>query len=157
MSKAFTRENDDDLGLVLDRPEREVSSYPNLVTQAGLAAIEGEVVRWRAAQAEAAEAGDREGVQRAAREFRYWSARAGSAQVRPVPPDDARVHFGSQVTLERTDGRRSTWRIVGEDEADPAAGRLSHASPLARAMMGRMAGEEVSAGAFQGEIIAIDV
>ena len=43
------------------------------------------------------------------------------------------MRFGGSVTIERDDGRTQTWRIVGEDEADPAAGSVSHVSPLSRA------------------------
>jgi transcription elongation GreA/GreB family factor len=155
MSKAFTRESD--AADVLDLPDREISPYPNLVTPEGLAAIEAQLAHWARRQAEALEAGDRGAAQRAARELRYWTARSLTAQPAPEPPDDGVVHFGSTVTLERSDGRRAVWRIVGEDEADPAGGLLSHAAPLARALIGKVVGEEVSAGAFTGEIVAIKV
>ena len=42
------------------------------------------------------------------------------------------IRFGGTVTIRRDDGREQTFRIVGEDEADPSRGTLSHASPLAR-------------------------
>ncbi|HAP13293.1 MAG TPA: transcription elongation factor, partial [Afipia sp.] len=54
--------------------------------------------------------------------------------------------FGATVTIERDDSRSLAYRIVGEDEADPAKGLLSHASPLARALIGKGVGEAVSAG-----------
>ena len=65
--------------------------------------------------------------------------------------------FGSTVTIARADGREQTWRIVGEDEADPAAGTLSHAAPLARALIGKSVGDDVQAGASEAEITAISV
>ena len=66
------------------------------------------------------------------------------------------MHFGSTVTIEREDGRRQTWQIVGEDEADPAHGTLSYASPVARALAGRKVGEVVQAGNSEAEIVAIE-
>ena len=66
------------------------------------------------------------------------SARRASAQVVKPPDTPAEVAFGTTVTIKRDDGRQQTWRIVGEDEADPAHGTLSHASPVARALMGEI-------------------
>jgi transcription elongation factor GreA len=52
------------------------------------------------------------------------------------------VHLGSTVVVE-SDGERQTYAIVGSTEAKPAAGRLSNASPVGRALMGARAGDEV--------------
>jgi transcription elongation GreA/GreB family factor len=153
MSKAFTKESDD---AVEELPERPVSDYPNLVTPQGLAAIDGEIARLSAARA-ATPADDREAQARLMRDLRYWTARRYSAVLAPAPPDQETVAFGSTVTISRADGREQTWRIVGEDEADPAAGTLSHASPLARALIGKSVGDEVRAGASEAEITAISV
>jgi transcription elongation GreA/GreB family factor len=65
------------------------------------------------------------------------------------------VRFGSTVTIERDDGRRQTYRIVGEDEADPSLGTLSYASPVAQALMGKQVGDTVQAGVAEAEIIEI--
>lgn len=153
MSKAFTRE--DDLGGAADLPERMVSSQPNLVTAEGIAAIEAEIDAQTRRQSEALAAEDRDAAARAARELRYWTHRRATAQLMPPPLDNTEVRFGSSVTLARADGRRSIWRIVGEDEADPARGTISHVSPLARALMGKTVGDGVEAGATEAEIIAI--
>jgi transcription elongation GreA/GreB family factor len=75
----------------------------------------------------------------------------------PPPPDDEEVRFGSTVTIEHEDGRTSTWRIVGEDEADPARGTVSQVAPLARALLGRQVGDVVQAGATDAEIVSISV
>jgi transcription elongation GreA/GreB family factor len=151
MSKAFTKESDDALE---ELPERPVSDYPNLVTPQGLAAIDGEIERLSAARA-ATPADDREAQARLMRDLRYWTARRNSAQVMAPPADSDVIAFGSTVAIRRADGREQTWRIVGEDEADPAAGALSHASPLARALIGKTVGDEVQAGASHAEIIGI--
>jgi transcription elongation GreA/GreB family factor len=65
------------------------------------------------------------------------------------------VQFGSEVTFVRDDGRRQTFRVVGEDEADPRNGSISYVSPLALALLGRRVGDTVRAGATDAEIAAI--
>ena len=119
MSKAFTKESDDDGAFEL--PDREVSGFPNLVTSEGLALIDAEIGRHSAANADAIAAKDRQAAARAARELRYWTARRNSAQVQPAPSVSDEVMFGSAVNILREDGRRSSYRIVGEDEAEHRA------------------------------------
>jgi len=155
MSKAFTREGDD--AGATELPERIISSQPNLVTAEGLAAIDAEIEEHSRRQSEANAAEDRDAAARAARELRYWMVRRASAQLMPSPPDTGEVRFGSTVSIEREDGRKSTWRIVGEDEADPAKGTVSHVAPLARALMGRRVGDVVQAGATDAEIVSISI
>ncbi len=138
-----------------DLPERPVSPHPNLVTAEGLAHIEAEIARLQQEQAAAQAADDRPALARAARDLRYWNARRATAQVVAPPTDSTQVHFGSTVTIVREDGRRQTFRIVGEDEADPAHGTLSHASPLARALFGKQVGDSVQAGQSEAEIETI--
>ena len=65
------------------------------------------------------------------------------------------MHFGSTVSIVRDDGRCQTFRIVGEDEADPAGGTLSHASPLARALFGKQVGDTIQVGHSEAEIVDI--
>jgi transcription elongation GreA/GreB family factor len=153
MSRAFVKEDTGE-GLE-DLPDRPVSEHRNLVTASGLAAIEAEVERLNVAYAEAQASADREALQKVARELRYWSQRQQSAEVMPDPTSTASVQFGSSVTLLRSDGRRVTYRIVGEDEADPARGTVSYVSPLARALIGKVQGDGVSMGATDAEIIGI--
>ncbi len=71
------------------------------------------------------------------------------------PRDAAEVHFGSTVTIEREDGRRQTYRIVGEDEAEPSLGTLSYVSPVAQALMGKQVGDVVQAGTAEATILKI--
>ena len=158
MSVAFTREEDYE-ARAADLPDRPISPHPNLVTRSGLAAIEDELARAReayaAAQAQGDVAADRTAMARAARDLRYWSARRASAQLtEPVGGED-KVRFGATVELEREDGRRQSWRIVGEDEADPAKGSISYVSPLARAVAGKAAGDVVTVNGAELEIIAV--
>lgn len=66
------------------------------------------------------------------------------------------MHFGATVTVRRDDGRTQTFRIVGEDEAEPARGTLSHVSPLARALFGKTVGDTVGVAGGEAEILAIE-
>jgi transcription elongation GreA/GreB family factor len=154
MSRAFVKEQDG-ADAIEELPERPVSEHPNHVTARGLALIEAELQRLHAEHAAAQAAEDRAARARIARELRYWTARRATAQV--VPPSDDRtiVHFGATVTLAREDGRKQIFRIVGEDEADPVAGTLSHVSPLARALFGKQVGDMVQAGQSEAEIVDI--
>jgi transcription elongation GreA/GreB family factor len=153
MSRAFVKEQDADH--VEQLPDRPVSTHPNDVTQHGLAMIDDAVAEARQAVSQAQAAGDRAGAARAGRDLRYWSARQATARVVPDPTSTAEVRFGSRVTIVRDDGREQTFRIVGEDEADPARGTISHVSPLARALFGKTVGDVVRAGRGEAEIKAI--
>jgi transcription elongation GreA/GreB family factor len=73
----------------------------------------------------------------------------------PPPGSADEVRFGSLVTIARDDGRRQTWHIVGEDEADPARGSLSYFSPLAAALIGKSVGDVVTVAGGDAEIVAI--
>ena len=158
MSVAFTREEDLE-ATAADLPDRPISPHPNLVTPQGLAQIEAELAAARAAYTAAQAAGsieaDRTAMARATRDLRYWSARRANAQLLEVPAQGV-VRFGGSVRIEREDGRAQTWRIVGEDEADPANGSVSHVSPLARALTGKRVGDEAVIAGQTVEIVAVD-
>ncbi|WP_406853542.1 transcription elongation factor GreA [Alsobacter sp. KACC 23698] len=154
MSRAFVKEQDGGEAFE-DLPDRPVSPHPNLVTPEGLRQIEEAVERLRREHGEAQASGDRAGVARAARDLRYWQHRLSNAELVQPSRDPRTVHFGATVTIERDDGRRQTWRIVGEDEADPARGTLPHVAPLAQALLGKSVGDIVEAGHGQAEIVAI--
>lgn len=155
MSRAFVKEPDG-LEAFDELPERLISDNPNLVTAEGLGKIEEEVARLSRAYADAQAAGDRAALNVAARDLRYWTQRRATAELVPAPADTEEVRFGARVTLERDDGRRQSFRIVGEDEADPAKGTLSYVSPLARALLGKAVGDTVRAGGSEAEILAIE-
>lgn len=157
MSVAFTREEDVEAAAA-HLPDRPISPHQNLVTPAGLAALDEALAAARAAH-QAAQAGgdirtDRAAMAIATRDLRYYAARRASAQVVEVRPDVDAVQFGGSVTFERDDGRRQTFRIVGEDEADAAKGSVSHVSPLARALLGRKVGDVATMGDQELEVIA---
>jgi transcription elongation GreA/GreB family factor len=158
MAVAFTREEDYE-AQAADLPDRPVSAHPNLVTASGLAAIEAQLAAARAAysaaQAEGGVSADRTAMARATRDLRYWSSRRGSAQLTEPALEEGRVQFGRTVGIERDDGRAQSFRIVGEDEADPAAGSVSYVSPLARAVMGKRVGDEVRVNGAEVEITKV--
>jgi transcription elongation factor GreB len=60
--------------------------------------------------------------------------------VEPVV-DEGRIGFGTRVTIEDADGRRTAYELVGPDEIDLAAGRISVASPVAQALLGKRPGD----------------
>ena len=153
MSKAFVKEPES--GEVYDElPDRPVSPH-NLVTERGLELIEAELARLHVDHAAAQEAIDKARLAKINRDLRYWTSRRATAQVVEPPKDATEVHFGSTVTILREDGRRQTYRIVGEDEADPSLGTLSYVSPVAQALMGKPIGEVVQAGTAEAEIVEI--
>jgi transcription elongation GreA/GreB family factor len=154
MSRAFVKEAEDG-DAVEDLPDRPISPHPNFVTREGLALIEAELARAHSEHAAAQSAKDRAALAKSARDLRYWTARRANAEVLAAPSDAHEIHFGSTVTIARDHGREQTYRIVGEDEADPAHGTLSYVSPLARALMGKQAGDVVKLGSSEAEIVAI--
>lgn len=152
MSRAFVKEPEGGEAIE-ELPDRPISPHPNLVTPEGLAAMDAEIARLNA---ELAEAGPNRALQaRIQRDLRYWRARRTTAEVMPAPADADEVRFGSRVTIVREDGRRQVWRIVGEDEADPAAGTVSYVSPLARALLGRRVGDAAEVAGGEVEVVAI--
>jgi transcription elongation GreA/GreB family factor len=153
MSRAFVKE-DDTAALLPDRP---VSTQRNLVTRRGLRLIEQAIGQLEHELARARADADREAAGKASRELRYWTARRASAEVAEPAPDTASVVFGTAATLLRADDTQVTLRLVGEDEADPAAGRIGWTTPVARALLGAEVGDvrELPTGAV--EIAAIDL
>ena len=159
MSVAFTKEEDSEAAAA-DLPDRPISPHPNLVTAAGLAQLEDELSKARAAYAAAQASGDvsadRTAMARATRDLRYFGARRASAQLTLPDPALDTVQFGRKVTFEREDGRRQTFAIVGEDEADPAQGSVSYISPLARALLGKSVGDLANVNGAEVEVVGVD-
>ncbi len=71
-----------------------------------------------------------------------------------------RAVFGATVTFEDEDGNKKTYQIVGEDEVDAANGKISHRSPVGRALLGKQKGDVVTivrpAGEIEIEILKIE-
>ena len=152
MSRAFVKEVDPEID---DLPDRPVSPHPNFVTREGLAAIERTLGRFEAANKAAVAKNDRAAIASTQRELRYWNARRSTAQVTEPADDKSKVQFGTTVTVRRDDGRSQTFRIVGEDEAEPSRGTISYVSPLARAVLGGNIGDTVEVAAGDATIIEI--
>ena len=159
MSVAFTKEESAETASETQLPDRPISPHPNLVTEEGFMALEREVQAAREAclAANAIEDVNEKRRQLAIpmRDLRYFSERVRTAQVIPAPIRHDTVSFGSTVTFEREDGRVQTFRIVGEDEADPKAGSISHVSPVAMMLLGKGIGDVASLNGSEIEIIAI--
>lgn len=160
MSRAFVKEGD---GEPLALPERAISPHPNFVTASGLRQIEARVRDLEAARsreleaASAAAAGAHDAAMLAGleRDLRYWRQRKASARlVTPAAAPEV-MRFGVTATLRVTDGATCTLTLVGEDEADPARGLVSWASPAAQALIGAGVGEDVVIAEQRYEIIAL--
>ena len=131
----------------------------NLVTEAGLKALELQLGEARGAYEAAQRIEDVNERRRQAavplRDIRYFAERLRTAKVVPHPWSTDAVAFGHTVTFSRADGRVQEYRIVGEDEADPKAGSISFVSPVAKSLMGKVVGDVVGSGSQELEILAI--
>jgi len=166
MSRAFVKEPDEgapDEGL----PERQISDHPNYVTPAGLRRLEqtlGELEERRLELLAAAEGGD--ALARGQRDYvdrdlRYFTRRLETAiLVDPRRQPRRMVAFGAAVTVSEQGGAQRTFTIVGEDEADLKAAKISYVSPLAEALLEARVGATVlwrrPAGNRELTIAAID-
>jgi len=145
MSRAFVKEDDtgrDDL------PERPVSDHVNYVTPQGLRELQEQAAELEERRlALLAQGDDAMALERLAhtdRDLRYFVSRIDSARVvDPAAQPRDEVAFGAAVTVTQTDGRRRTFTIVGEDEADSHNGKISYVSPLAQALLGARVGDVV--------------
>ena len=153
MSKAFTRENDapeEDLEVEPRRPE----GTKNYITPAGHARLKSELkalvegerpaliktVSWAAANGDRSENADylygKKRLREIERRIRFLMKRLEAAEVvDPRDQEQERVFFGATVTYSDSSGREHSVSIVGTDEVDPARGRVSWVSPVARALL----------------------
>jgi transcription elongation GreA/GreB family factor len=140
MSRAFVRESDLDRDLL---PERPQSSGPNLLTPGGLRQLDARIAGLEQERTAALAAEDRVRLAEVERDLRYWQHRRANARVIETAATPVVARFGVEVELLRPDGSYSTFRIVGEDETDPAQGRVSWCSPVGRILTGHSAGDEI--------------
>jgi len=152
MSRAFIKEIDEKPEELLARP---VSAQPNYVTPNGLKQIELALAKFEAAHTAAISKENKSAIELTAREILYWSSRKNSAVLVPTSSSPGQVQFGSTVTVRRHDGRVQTFRIVGEDEAEPSAGTISYVSPFAHAVLGKSVGDDVEISGEDAEVLAI--
>ncbi len=171
MNKAFTKETDQDP----EEPERKPDTNINYVTPTGLAALQNELkqlmygerpkivetVRWAAGNGDRSENGDyiygKKRLREIDRRVRYLTKRLDNAKV--VDPalqvNLTKVFFGATVTYLEQDGTEKTIKIVGVDEADLNAGKISWTSPVAKALMKAEAGDAVKIKTPEREITLI--
>ena len=149
MSRAFVKEQDGDVPE--ERlPERQISDHPNYVTPAGLRQLEqrvGELEERRLALLTAADEEGSLAEQQLAyvdRDLTYFTKRLETAiLVEPRGQPRRMVKFGAAVTVTEPDGTSRTFTIVGEDESDLNAGKISYVSPLAEALLDARVGAKV--------------
>ncbi|EPX65259.1 Transcription elongation factor GreB [Cystobacter fuscus DSM 2262] len=155
MSKAFTKEDAGGEDVVLPPRPRPASGEKRYITAEGYRAMQEELaalsVPLAPEEKEALALGGEGQARERARRARQLAAILEEVQVTEVP-DETRVFFGAWVTLEDEEGEETTYRIVGPDEADVKAGRLSVESPLARALLGKEEGESVRVERPRGAI-----
>lgn len=163
MSRGFVKEDDlEHAGT--DLPERPVSAQPNYVTPHGYWLLEQSAEKLDAERVLLIGKDDDAAKQKLSmidRDLRYYSAKLESAIV-VAPSQQAKetVLFGAIIDVEDDEGETRQFSIVGEDEADIAANKVSWASPLAKALISHKVGENVvwkrPAGDLNLEIIKIN-
>lgn len=164
MSKAFTKETDNEPDDDADEQDVLPKHVKNYMTPTGAAALQEELrklmreerpkivetVSWAASNGDRSENGDyiygKKRLREIDRRARYLTKRLDSAVV--VDPAQQQgleqVFFGATVTYAREDGSELTVKIVGVDEADIDAGKISWLSPVAKALMKAREGDTVS-------------
>lgn len=142
MSRAFVKEDSQQPERLPDLPQ---SKLPNYMTPSGRAAMAEDLARLEAEHATLKDSADWDAGSRRAvleRDIRYYRARLQSARVVEPPADSPEtVIFGAAVSFVDDKDNEYHFQIVGEDEADIARSRISWASPLARALLGKRAGD----------------
>lgn len=164
MSRAFVKESDDDLAAG-ELPERPVPSHANYVTPRGLGRLQARAkelqgLHERLAAQSADDSSARQKQREVERDQRYVKAQLERADVvDPAGQSRDEVRFGATVKIVDGQGKSHRFGIVGDDEADVAGGKISWASPLARAMIGASVGDTVKwsrpAGETEVEIVEI--
>ena len=178
MSKAFTKEREDDEDEEFDVPKLPAGTK-NYITPQGYARLRAEfdelfrverpklveTITWAASNGDRSENGDYIYGKRRLRQIdsriRFLSKRLEAAEVvDPARQESAeQVFFGATVTYAPTNGAENTVQIVGVDEAEPLKGKISWISPVARALLKAREGDLVHlmtpAGREELEIIRI--
>ncbi|MBL0936335.1 MAG: transcription elongation factor GreA [Rhizobiaceae bacterium] len=159
MSVAFVKEESAEAASETVLPARRISDRPNLVTETGFKMLETELERARKALDAASSIEDVNEKRRQSavplRDARYYAERLRTAVVRPKPSSNDAIEFGHTVTFERDDGRVQTFRIVGEDEANPSQGTISDGSPIAVALLGKTVGDIARLGPHEIEVLSV--
>ena len=142
MSRAFV--NEDSAAAQADQPvERQVSDQPNRVTAQGLALLQAKVAQLQHAYSLESAKDDKQRQADLERDLRYFNQRVQSAQVVAPATSTEKVQIGSWVTFANELDAQQRIQLVGEDQADAAAGLINWGSPLGRALLGAQVGDEV--------------
>lgn len=118
-----------------------------------------ETVAWAAGNGDRSENGDYIYGKRRLREIdsrlKFLRDRIENAQVvDPAQVKSKKVVFGATVTIVDEDGAKKSYQIVGEDEIEPGANRISWKSPMAKALLGKALGDEIEINRPAGQLIA---
>lgn len=177
MSKAFTKENEDEEEL--DNSPKLPQGVKNYITPSGHRRLMEEfdrlwkierpelvkTIAWAASNGDRSENGDyiygKRRLREIDRRLRFLSKRLDNAEV--IDParrgDCDQVFFGATVTICNAQGEESTYSIVGLDEVDPGRGRISWISPVAKALLKAREGDTVvlhtPRGAEEIEVVEI--
>ncbi len=147
MSKAFTSEETQDEAPRGRAPPRAGESRP--ITPAGRLVLEGQLAQARRELAELGQDPRMNELERRARRDdllrreELLAATLATVHEVALPSELARAAFGCTVVVEDERGRRTRYQLVGPDETDARAGRISAASPLGRALLDQRVGDEV--------------
>ena len=150
MSVAFRRESDEEH--LEPKFELPIPAGPNLVTWRGLVLIIERIADLKARLERSQDERVHEELQR---DLRYWSTRQITAEVVPLPAGD-RVELSTRVTILMK-GRPRTFQIVGDDEADPAAGLILFNAPLSRVIAGAEPGDVLNFAEVTDAIEILDI
>jgi transcription elongation factor GreB len=159
MNKAFTKESDDGFDEIVPEPKDLLPpGKKNYVTPEGAEQLRAELEHWveverpRVLGGDAAESGPggnvtlekRKRLQAIDRRIRFLQDRVANMEVVETSGREGdRIRFGASVTVEDEEGNEKTYKIVGVDEADPSAGKVSWLSPIAKALLGASPGDLV--------------
>jgi transcription elongation factor GreB len=179
MSKAFTQENDTEEAESTDLETRALPGAKNYITPKGHARLKAElhellhktrpdltqVVAWAASNGDRSENADyiygKRKLREIDRRIRFLSKRLEIAEViDPATVHSGKVQFGATVTFQNESGQRKKVHIVGIDETDPARGKISWISPLAKSLLNQGPGDaplfKSPKGEEELEILSVD-
>jgi transcription elongation factor GreB len=147
VSKAFTRESDDaGVDEIPSIPPR-LSGARNYITREGADRLGRRLLDLREDRRVLADQlenpNTRPALKRLELECQKLQSSLDSAIIVEPPADREKIALGAWVRVQDEDGDEETYQIVGLDEADPAEGRISSASPLGRVLLTKRAGEKV--------------
>jgi transcription elongation factor GreB len=155
VSRAFVKEDQPEVPLVAPPRAALPEGVPNYVTARGLELLRAELA---ALDHERLELDRLPAEDERARAVALWVRRRALLEERIVtallvePPERRdEVRFGATVTVRAEDGSERSYRIVGVDEAEPAAGSIAFVSPLARALLGKRLDEVATLRTPRGE------